>query len=112
MLSRIFLIALAASQVSFVLRDAAILRKPRDFFNKSSFIKELLGCKLCLNFWISLLLITAEVFFGKVRILDSFYFLFAVWAGAYIIDSAREKYLPCVKCSKQGEISTGAYQVL
>ena len=112
MLSHIFLIALVASQISFVLREATILKKPRDFFNKSSIIKELLNCKLCLNFWPSLFLIFIEVYLRHKSLLASFYSLFAVWALAYIIDAARSKYLPCDACTKQGEISTGSYQVL
>ena len=112
MLSHIFLITLVASQISFVLREATVLKKPRDFFNKNSIIKELLNCKLCLNFWPSLFLTVIEFLRGNVGVIDSFYMLFAVWALAYIIDAARSKYLPCDACTKQGEISTGAYQVL
>ena len=112
MLSHAILTSLVASQISFVVRDATIFDSPRKFVTKSFLISYLLSCKLCLNFWPSLLLTTIEFLRSNIGVIDSFYILFAVWAGAYIIDSAREKYLPCVKCTKQGEISTGSYQVL
>lgn len=108
----LFLTALVASQISFVLREATILDRPRRLFTRSKVLEYLLSCKLCLNFWPSLLLTIIEIYLQQESLLAGFYSLFAVWALAYMIDAARAKYLPCDACTKQGDISVGSYQVI
>lgn len=112
MLSQSILTALVASQISFVLREATILDRPRRFFTKSTTLAYLLKCRLCLNFWPSLFLTVVETYSQQKSLLAGFYYLFAVWALAYMIDAARAKYLPCDACTKQGDVSVGSYQVI
>ena len=78
-------VVLSCIGLTFILKYGTILSWFRNFLCKSSFLKELFSCSLCLGFWVGI----AHSFFIYYIEWNSLYFLlpFASSASCWIADS-------------------------